>query len=469
MRLNPLAALILANAIVFAGDTCVVPDTLSIEKACLLAAECNPKIKSALYAIKEQRGRAIASWSRLLPQVNLLFRNGWLGMMDTAAPGNKLDEPRNQSISLEVRQRIVEFGATNEEEFNRIMDQRHASFGYENQLAQTFSDLRNTYYSLAIIRNQRAQHDSLLVYYQDKLRNAQSRLESGVGYKNDVLTVRSNILDERGSILSLREQEKDKLANLKELLGVNRLPARLSVLGLPAPIEVSEDSCVLLTMETHYDIADKRLEADIARRKLLEKGWNLFPDIKMSVGIAKGDRSASIEAGSNRADSRHTWAIDAVGTQKLATPDTAPSNFGVGGDNLFPAIDPNLRYTAALAVDLPLFRGLRNLGEGLEAGAAYMRSRSDLLSKTAEIERQVRMAFIQYANSIERLTMQKERVEIAQERYELAEAQRELGKISEYEFEGFRLSLFQAREAYFRQQFETLGAGENLRKLVRRF
>jgi outer membrane protein TolC len=133
------------------------------------------------------------------------------------------------------------------------------------------------------------------------------------------------------------------------------------------------------------------------------------------------------------------------------------------------SIPMDLRYSAKLAIDLPLFQGLKNLGEHKRVGALYNQSRALVIEKTRDLEQKTRVACFNLYISAEELQIQNERVQIARARFDLAETKRDLGKIADYEYDNIRTQLFEVTDYYFNQQIQALQAQEALRALVRLF
>jgi outer membrane protein TolC len=441
------------------GPGITVESALSIADCFKLARDNNATLKRAVAAVQETRYEAIIARSRLLPQVSLLFAGAAQGVVDTVI-GNeeKLARTTDQSLDLQVRQRVLEFGPTKEQELNRIRDRDRSLYGKEDELVRVLSGVRSVYFSLQIMDEQLGKHDSLIAMYKEKLAKAQERLTNGVGVKSAVLTADLNRLEEKQRILQLNTRRRQSLVRLKELLGVAAIKETVTFPSEIKHLSLSEDSCVALGMANNTDVALARLETELARRRLYETGWQFAPEMSLSAGAGTGHVSAQMELSTNRDDSQHKWNLDAVGAKAVTEPD---GNL-VSIDN-----DPKLRYTARLTLEFPIFQGMRRAGEVGQALAQYTQARETLIAKTRELERRLRESYYNHQLSMEQLSIEGERVVIARERYALAEAQYELARITEDGYDSFREQLFGAQDRFFAQQFSAMDAEEELRALVR--
>jgi outer membrane protein TolC len=455
--------LLLSATNIYSADQKVVSrfDTLSLEQCFELCRQNNPSLKAALAQLELTRGEKISAISRLLPHLDLIFRNNNSSLKDSSG---SITNSSDQAMELILRQRIAEFGPSTYDAWARKQRERDALLASEDTAATVLSAIRKTYFTLQIMKEQILQHDSLLGLYTLKLEKENSRLSSGIGRKNAVLTARLNIVDEKERILSLESRMHTMRATLKQLCG---LPSTDVPAVLPSDllkISLGEDSCVAQAMDNNSRIAQLRFEVEIYKRQLLQAGWNFAPGISLNAGVRNGAVAGGLQLSSNRFDSERRWSLDAVGSSTFFQSDSA----FVSPDSFFSA-DRNLRYTVGLTVDLPIFRGLREVGELKEAGARYNKARNELLVTVRAFETALRSTWFEYQRSSRQLDLSRERVEIAQERYSMAETLLEMEKMSEEGYDNFRVQLFDAQDNFFGQQFQVLEAGENLRLLIRRF
>ncbi|MBD3239745.1 MAG: hypothetical protein GF331_04105 [Chitinivibrionales bacterium] len=457
-----IIAIVLACGVVHArrqilfGDADLADSVLTLERCFVIAREHNAELRRAVAGVVETYGEKIRSRGRFLPRLDILY--GWGKYKLTDSIGHIVD-PRDESLTLEVRQRVIEFGRTTDAELDRRDRERQALYNRENTIVDVLSSIRRTYRSLQIIDRQLASHDSLLTHYAQRQARAQDRLDKGIGLRTALLTARLNRLEERERILRLRTNRREQIAELKELLGLSTLPLEVRL----APVEQDElpeeDSCVVLALENSTELADKKAELLQAGQVLGQTGWDfLLDDISFTAGMYKGDRGAELELITGGAEgSTRQWAIDAVGKRYIDAPN---------GSSFVPR-DTTLRYTAAIELAIPAFRGAQRHATVIEKGAAYTKARADLIAKTREIERETRDAYYGYLLSSKYLAIAEERIAIARERYDMAETQHELGRMSDDGLDDFRVRLFESQDAFFEQQFEVLRTEEELRAHVR--
>lgn len=431
---------------------------LTLAHCFALAREHNARLREALEAVVATRGEKIMITSRLLPQVGVAWGYGESAQRDTGATGLSTAYTDDSLLDIELRQRLAEFGKTRDSEFERIRRRRRSLYGYEDEVVSAFSNIRRSYFTLKIIEQQLAQHDSLLAYYARQHARARERLEKGIALKTMLLTARLNRLEEEERILRLRSRRHKQLARLKELLGLAGIPGEASLVTTMDSITLTEDSCVALSLERSTEVADAEMETEIAHKKLRQWLWEFAPDVALAAGVHRSDRSAEIEVNQPN-HSKRQWAVDMV-TSK---------SFQQSQDVFFTARDSLLRYTAMVKLQFPIFKGLRRMGTRVKTQAEYEQARAVVVARTRSTETATRGAYYDYQLSTEQLAIEKKRVEIARERYELAQTLHELGRISEDGFDGFRERLFWAQDAFFEQQFDVLAKQEDLRALLREF
>lgn len=450
------------------GSYAVSPDGVSVASLqdCFAAAgRNNPAIARAAHRIEQTRGERISTRSRLLPHVNLF------SAFEKTAPRDSLDDvdgTEEGTMDIALRQTLLEFGPRTEEEYARLKRQRNALYGSEETIVRVYSAIRETYFSLMITREQLVQHDSLLALYTDKLQQTRGRLQQGVGLKSAVLTARLNRLEERDRILGLTTDAHVLRARLEELTGVvlpEEFPdyiERYEELALP------EDSCVERAMQRSTAVADAKADADDYLARVREQLWSFAPEMRLAAGIENKGARAGVALEGNHPDGVRQWRLGAEGAYELVQSDSVIGYPGLE-PSPFDLDDPTIRYTAHLAVQLPLFKGLRRHGERIRVKARYEEARSEVIAKVRELEKEVRTAYRELELSRAKRDIQRERVAIANERYSLAETQHELGKMDDDGLDSFREQLFTAQDRYFSMQFQVLEAEEKLRALIRDF
>lgn len=456
-----ILTVVLASTVVHArrilfGDAHIADSVLTLERCFVIAREHNADLRRAVAGVVETYGEKIQSRGRFLPRLDILY--GWGKYKGTDTLGNSV-EPHDESLTLEVRQRVLEFGRTTDSELDRRDRERDALYERENTIVRVLSSIRRTYRSLRIIDRQLASHDSLLNHYAERQARAQDRLDKGIGLRTALLTARLNRLEERERILRLRTNRRERIAELKELLGLSELPQDVSLAPVVQRELPDEDSCVVLALESSTELDDRKAELLQAGQVLGQTGWDfVLDDISFTAGMYKGDRGAELELlSAGEEGSTRRWAVDAVGKRFIDEPNAT----------FYTARDTTLRYTAGIELAIPVFRGAKRHGTVIEKGAAYTKARADLIAKTREIERTTRDGYYGYLLSSKYLAIAEERIAIARERYDMAETQHELGRMSDDGLDDFRVRLFEAQDAFFEQQFEVLRAEEELRARIR--
>jgi outer membrane protein TolC len=431
-----------------------------------LARRNNAQFMIACEKVLQAKGDNLIAASRLVPHLSGVFGGCYEGYRDSGASSGT-DRRQVEQFDLVLSQRLLEFGATKPEEFERLRNSRNALYNKENALARIVSRIRQVYFSLRVIQEQLARHDTLVSVYETKLSTAQERLSRGAGNKFDVLAARSNMLDEKERILNLRQKRRTLAAELKNLLGVTSLIDSIRCADVPSALDMAEDTCVARALDASTQIADIRAEAELLKRQLRESGYNFAPGISISGGVRNGLNSVGIEVTRADDESRHAYSVNAIAKRTVMPPDSVVfrSTSAPGISQL----DRNQRYTAQISVTLPLFQGGKAAASVLVSGARYNEARATIIDQTRQTELAVRGAWGEWRLAVEKLSISRERVDIAQQRYELAEAQRELVRITDNEFDNVRRELFYAQDGYFEQEFSTLEREEAVRLLVREF
>jgi outer membrane protein TolC len=440
-----------------------VPCSLSLRQCFALAKDNNASLRSALAAVQVTKGENLVVLSRLLPHLNLLYEGAW---QDSAGATNDLHD---KGLSLQLSQRVAEFGPTSESEYARLRGRRATLLANENTIVGVSSFIRTTYFTLRIIQDQLGQHDSLYGIYAVKLEQTESRLQQGVGHKFEAFAARLNCLDERERILDLRQKQHAQMARLKELLGFVRAPDSVRLTTTAVGLSLPIDSCIAFAMRNNTEVAEAQDEARLVKRHMLETGWELAPDLSISAGWQKDKTGAGLQLSNSRPDAAHRWALDVVGTQRLVTPVNDPPLGQPFSPSLSAYTDTALRYTAMITVEFPLLQGGKRVGQGIEEIARYEQARNDLIAKTRELERSILETYYGYQTILDQLKIQQERVAIDRERYSLAETMKEMGKLTEGEMDDFRSRVFSSQDAFFALQFRVLDAEENLRAQIRQF
>ncbi len=443
--------------------------SLSLARCYELAREHNAEFHATIQNIEETRGDDIVARSRLLPHLSALYRGGWRA--DNAAPGvsDELAHARGQDFSLELRQRLIEFGKTTPGELDRLRAKQDALYRHENKTVGMISAIRRTYFALRIIQDQLHQHDTLLAAYTAQLENARERLDKGVTLKTAVLAARLNRLEEQERILGLREKRRLRIAEMSELLGVSALADSFTLTDTMTMVSISEDSCVALALHRSTEVSDAEHEAALSKRQLHEWGWEFAPNVSFSAGVQRESHELGFEMGGGAGDgAARQWALDLVGAERLITPeDTMLDAERLHGSALFPVRDSSWRYTLKVMVRFPIFSGLERRGTRVAAAARYEYARKRAIAATREAEKKTRQAFARYRLSRDILAVRRERVEIDRERYTLALVQHDLGRMSDEGLDSFRERLFRSQDSYFAQQFQVLESMEDLRALIR--
>ncbi len=442
-------------------------DTLSIESAYEYTEKQNPAIAAAWASVRAAEGIELQNRSRLFPHAYFEYRGGFEGTEDDAGVGEDMQHAEAQQLDFRVRQRIAEFGKTTDAEWERRRAQRTAVYEYENVLMDQWSMLWRTYFAIRITRQQLTEHDSLLKVYSERLKSERERLDKGVARRTTVLTARLNRLEERERILQLQARELELVANLKEVLGARRLSRTVVLTSSRRLFTLSEDSCVAAAVHRSPSLADLEEEARNAKKRLDQWLWEFMPDMAVSAGVQRGPQSAGVEIGrGGSGTSNRRYAADLVGGYRLIDPDDTLYHTD---ESLFAYRDKDLRYTAGIVVQFPVFQGARRKGTRSEFASRYDEARSEYLTAVARLEEDVRSAFYRFELARRKLEIQQERVEIDRERYDLAQIQYELNRITEDGLDAFREKLFRSQDAFFSQQFTVLERENILRRLIRTY
>ncbi len=441
------------------------------EKRVLTLQECLQLAFASSSEVKQERERMVGAGgsklivnSRFLPTVDLINRYEHTRAYEGADPSADAS-----LVSVQIRQRLLEWGKDNPLDLDLRAEQREALFNYENRVASVFSRVRRAFLFIKLKERQIAAREELLEQFEAQAEIKRQRMDAGnLSVKIEVLTAQLNVLNERTRINTLERQRFNRKAELLRLIGLPVGADQVELAGHRDTFGIEGfdmDGMIRLALAQSSELA--LVEALVAEgsRTLGQLRYEYFPDLRLTSGFQDeyGRTAAEI---SNQDD---TWGLDFIG-QPGAESSSEDNGAGLGlfaPDFLLSGPDPG--WFTGIEVRVPVTEGHARTGRRIQARAELNRLRAAAEDQKDRIELDVRQSYKFLSEQKFQVDLAQENVNIERERFRIQEELRDAGKVTNEDLETFRRAFFAAQDNLFQQQEILIDRQEDLRLAIRYF
>ena len=441
------------------------PRILSLVECLPLAFTNSNEIKQTREQMFAVGGEKLIANSRFLPTISLLTQYERAQSFPDA--GSRQDA---SWTGVTIRQRILEWGKDNPVDIQLREDQRQALRVYESQVASVFSRVRRAFLFIQLTDQQIAARRELLKQFETQAEIKQQRMDAGnLSVKIEVLTARSNVLNER---VRINQLERQKLTQKTELLRLIGLPVGASRVQFTGTVDrfglegFDMDGMIRLALAQDSELAFREAVVTERGRTLQQLRYEYFPDLRFAGGYQDAGGQVGLQVGS---DNRGMWGLDLVGEPRIA----GSSDNGDAGLGLFPPAvsvgGPNPGWFAGVQLGIPITDGGVRTGRQIGARAGLRSATAAAADRKDVIEENVRQAHLILLDQKFQVDLAQENVNIEKERFQIQEELRDAGKITDDQLETFREKYFQAQDSVFDQQQQLVQRQEELRLSIRYF
>jgi outer membrane protein TolC len=438
--------------------------TLILEECLQLAFISNNEVKQARQQILAVGGSKLITNSRFLPTIELISQYEHFRNLGT---DNVTDDTHN--ISATITQRILEFGKDNPLDIGLRNEQRRALFAYEDQIARKFSDVRRAFFFIKLKEQQIATRQQLLDQFQRQYEIKQRRMDANnLSTKIEVLTARSNMLNEEIVINALRRQRFNRKMELLRFIGLPvgadqvEFEGQMDRFGLD---DFDVDGMVLLALAQSSDVALAEAELAEQQRLLDQLRFEYTPDLRFRGGY----QAENGKIGTDLFNQNDTWGLDIFGQPKVpGLKERNTRNLGLVGNGISLG-GPDPGWFVGLQLRIPITEGRAREGRRIEARAILASYKAALEDRKDLIELEVRQNYKLLTEQQFQVKLAQTDVNIENERFVIQTELRDVGKITDDQLETFRRLFFNAQDDLLRQQEETIRRQENLRFSIRYF
>jgi outer membrane protein TolC len=400
-----------------------------LSKWLAFALEFNDDVRSAREGIIAEQADGVVVRARLRPKLSYSLSSDEVHE-DGLQGAHALDH------YLRLSQTLFEFGRENAADVSVRNAERDALFSYEDTVRSTLSSIRKTFFTILLRQQQIAQRVKLLAEFQARHEKMRRLAEVRRVLDVDVLTARLNVLNEEARINSLENELLRQRIDLLHLVGLPVAMTDVAVLGKLEDLVLELDDFIAIGLRRSTGIAKARADLDEQRRVVREVAWRHAPTLVARAGT----RSESGAAGVQLANTDGTFAVSAFGETHLQDEVTSFST----GYGVLDTHDEG--WSAELALTVPLLDGRARRGELLREQAELRQAEYALRQRIDSVEADVRKAY-----------------------QTMLEQRKELGRITDNELETFRNRFFSDQDAFFRGQISLMQVQEDLRHTVRFF
>ncbi len=438
--------------------------TLILEECLRLAFISNNQVKQARQQILAVGGSKLINNSRFLPTIELIsqyehFRN--LGS------GNVTDDTHN--ISATITKRILEFGTDNPLDLSLRWEQRRALFAYEDTIARIFSEVRRAFFFVKLKEQQIVTRQQLFDQFQRQYEIKQQRMDANnLSTKIEVLTARSNMLNEEITINAL---ERERFNSKMELLRLIGLPVGADQVEFEGQMDrfglddFDMDGMVLLALAQSSDVALFEAELAEQQRALDQLRFEYIPDLRFKGGY----QTENGKIGADLVNEDDTWGLDIKGQPKMpGLKERNTRNLGLFDNGIF-LNGPDPGWFAGLQLRIPIIEGRAREGRRIEARAILAGFKAALEDRKDLIELDVRQNYKLLTEQKLQVRLAKIDVNVENERFLIQTELRDIGKIDDDKLETFRGLFFDAQKRLVDQQESLISRQENLRFVIRYF
>jgi outer membrane protein TolC len=408
------------------------PGPLSVEDAVRIALDRNYDIAIAAGSAAAARGRALSSYTGVLPRLDANGNyshesitgsrfpetsaqlSNLRGTTDTKAKG--LDVSLNQSI----------FSWSNIQDIKSANAGARASGGLaEAQRLDVALGTRVQYYELYKAEKLRAVRDEGVTLAQDQLERAETLFELGSVARNDVLQARVNLQQARLDEISARNAVEVQRARLAQILGLSVItPLEIaSTIPPPGPLAAEVDSSAI-----YRQALEERPDLEAARESV--------NSAKADLGSAKADYYPELFGRVNwfwnwRLGNGHGAFIDSLTGE--------PIPFSVDNDSD--------GWSAVAGVQLNIFDGLLREGQVNAAKGSLASERARLHQQELAVQVELKEAILGVREASQSIAAAQEGVGLAEENLKLAQERYQVGSGTILELNEAQVSLTESRSA----------------------
>ena len=438
--------------------------TLTLEECLRLAFISNNEVKQARQEILAVGGSKLIKNSRFLPTIELITQYEHLRNLGTA---NVTDDTHN--ISATITQRILELGKDHPLDLSLRREQRRALFAYENQIAKVFSDVRREFFFIKLKEQQIATRQKLLDQFQRQYEIKQERMDANnLSTKFDVLTARTNVLNEEIAIITLKRERFNSKMELLRLIGLPvganqvEFEGQMDRFGLD---DFDMDGMVRLALAQSSDVALFEAELAEQQRLLDQLRFEYAPDLRFSGGY----QAENGKIGADLFNEDDTWGLDIKGQPKVpGLKERNTRNLGLVGNGIY-LNGPDPGWFAGLQLRVPITEGRAREGRRIQYRAILASFKAALEDRKDLIELAVRQSYKFLTEQEFQVELAQTNVNIAYERFVIKTELRDVGRIDDDELETFRGKFFTAQEQLLVEQVSLIERQENLRLALRYF
>jgi outer membrane protein TolC len=437
--------------------------TLTLEECLRLAFTSNNEVKQARQDILAVGGIKLIKNSRFLPTIELIsqyehFRN--------FGSGNVTDDAHN--ISATIRQRILEFGKDNPLDLDLRGEQRSALFTYENQIAEIFSEVRRAFFFVKLKEQQIATRQKLFDQFERQYEIKQQRMDANnLSTKIEVLTARSNMLNEEITINALKRQRFNRKMDLLRAIGLPvgadqvEFEGQMDRFGLD---DFDMDGMILLALAQSSDVALAEALLAEQQRMLDQLRFEYAPDMRFSGGYQTEDG----KVGADLINNDDTWGLDISGQPKLPGLKERNTQSLLFGDQVSLS-GPDPGWFAGIQLRIPIIEGRAREGRRIEARAILAGLKAALEDRKDLIELNVRQRYKLLTEQEFQVRLAEIDVNVENERFLIQTELRDVGRIDDDQLETFRRLFFNTQNTLLGQQEELIRRQEDLRFAIRYF
>jgi len=432
-----------------AAERLISAGPLSLTDCLAYSLEFNDRIQANRAVIRSTDGEELIAKSRFLPTLTY----------DLAASVTQ-NLGRNVAHGALVTMNLLEFGKDNSIDVALRESQRNALFGYENQVADVLSDVRRSFFTILLRKQQLAQRQKLRDEFAARYKRMVQLEKARRVLEVDVLTAKLNVLNEDSRINALEKEITRQKMGLLKAIGFPVGMTDFRMAGEQEKLDLPLTESVDITLKRSTRIAQARAvvyEQDRVVRQII---WEYLPDIHMQGGYNGNFATAAVDVTST--DS--VYAVGPFGERRINA-----FNDGAFGTDPIRLGPDRSGWRWSVDLSLPVFTGLERTGRFRRENALLEQARRLLSDTTWETALAVGTAHETVLEEAKETEVLDQTVRISKERLAVQERLKELGKITDDQLETFRERFFDDQDAYFEQQIRLIEAQEQLRSEMRYF
>ena len=396
-----------------ASDQPRATGSLGLQDAVKLALAHSKPLQAVLEEKDIARGRVVESYAEALPSASLVGsygRSDRVGGFDVAGRSVTIGELDNYSADLEIRQPLFRGGAIaaalrGAKLYAALADER-----VRGQVQETIFRVAEAYYDVLLGERLYEVNAQAVASAEAQLRDVQAKQREGVASKYDVLRAQVDVSNFRAEMIRQRNAIHLARTSLLKVMGV------------------SQDSHITLSDVLEYHAARPVLAEAV---RLAAKNRPDLYEAELNVRIQR--EAVRI------AQSRYWPQVSATFNYGWMRPDPHASTLDRWDD----------RWTAGVAIEVPIFDGLRREGRLIQEKAALRASEIRLRDAEERVLLEIRQAMLSLRDAEELVDSQRLNLDRAREGLRLAGVNYREGVSTTVEVTDARSALTQARGLYY--------------------